>query len=224
MSESGVCYTDCMAQLMQLIDNFWYGLKSGQVLNLGWWSYALLALLVALEGPMATMLGAASASGGFMRLPLVYAAAVTGNLIADMLWYLLGYACKIQWLVRYGRWLGVRRRDLDQVQQGLQDHSPKVLLIAKLTNLLVIPTLIGTGLARVRWVRWFPAILIGTIISTGVLTLVGYYSTEAAKRVGQGLECLTFASPITFILVTLWLIRRRLKQRGESEDFKEQND
>ena len=202
---------------MQLIVDFWRTLWNGQVLNLGWGSYLILALLVVVEGPVATLLGAAAASVGFLRLHLVFVAVVVGNVTADVLWYLLGYAGKIEWLMRYGRRLGLRRTDLDRVQRDMQNHSPKMLLIAKLTNVLVVPTLVATGLARVRWRRWFPVTVIGTLITSGALTLIGYYTTEVAKQMQQGLQYLAFASPIIFVLVTLWLISRVVRQNKKRE-------
>lgn len=202
---------------MQLTIDFWHSLLNGQVLNLGWGSYLLLALLIVVEGPVATLLGAAAASVGFMRLHLVFAAAVVGNVTADVLWYLLGYAGKVEWLLRYGRRLGLRRTDLERVQRDMQHHSPKVLLIAKLTNVLVVPTLVATGLARVGWRRWFPVTVIGTLITSGALTIIGYYTTEAAKQMRHGLQYLAFASPVIFVLVTLWLISRMVRQNRKRE-------
>jgi membrane-associated protein len=202
---------------MQLMIDFWHSLWTGQVLNLGWGSYLLLALLIVVEGPVATLLGAAAASVGFMRLHLVFAAAVAGNVVADVLWYLLGYAGKVEWLLRYGRRFGLRRTDLDRVQRDMQNHSPKVLLIAKLTNVLVVPTLVATGLARVSWRRWFPVTVIGTLITSGALTVIGYYTTEVAKQMRHGLQYLAFASPIIFVLVTLWLISHVVRQHKKRE-------
>jgi membrane protein DedA with SNARE-associated domain len=203
---------------MEVIDTFWEALRNGELPNLGWWSYLLVALLVILEGPVSTMLGAAAASAGFLRLPLVYVVAVAANLAADVLWYLLGRAGKVDWLLRYGGWLGLRRDDLDDVERELCEHPWRVLLVSKLTNILVTPTLVATGLARVEWRRWVPPALLGTLVITGVLILIGYISAEAAKHVQQGLECLTLASPIAFVLIVLWFVRRRLRRRHEEAD------
>ena len=200
---------------MEVIDNFWETLRSGQVLHLGWWSYLLLIILVAVEGPFATMFGAAAAAAGFLELPLVFVSSAAGNILADSLWYLVGRAGKVEWLLHYSHWLRVRRSDIERVKQDVQAHSPRFLLMAKLTNVLVVPVLITAGLARVPWRRWVPYVTLGTLIVTGALTLIGYYSTQAAKQIGQGFEFVALASPIVFVLVSMGLVRRWLRRRDE---------
>jgi membrane protein DedA with SNARE-associated domain len=202
---------------LELIERFWEALRSRQVPNLGWWSYLLVALMVVVEGPVSTMLGGSAASAGFLYLPWVYVAAVTGNLVADAGWYLLGRTGKIDWLLHYAAWTGLRQEDVERTLRELHIHAWKVLLVSKLSNILVVPILVTTGLARVSWRHWLPASVLGTIITTGILTLVGYYSAEAAKRVHHGLECITLASPMAFTLIVLWLVRRR--QRRPRQEY-----
>ncbi|GIV78038.1 MAG: hypothetical protein KatS3mg050_2432 [Litorilinea sp.] len=122
----------------------------------GWWRYILLACLVAAEGPMATLLGAAAAASGVMQLPGVYLAAVIGNLTADTLWYLLGRGGKTRWL----RWMegraGLSPEQSQYIQEHLQRRATRWIFVAKLTAGLMIPTLVAAGLLRIPWRKWFP--------------------------------------------------------------------
>jgi membrane protein DedA with SNARE-associated domain len=218
-----------MEALPHLIHDFWKNLQSGQLPNLGYWDYVLLALFVAIEGPIATLLGAAAASAGLLHLDLVFVSASTGNLTSDTLWYYLGYAGKIEWLLHYGRWLGVRRHHLDRLEQGMHDHAPKILLLAKLTAGFVIPALIAAGLARIPWRRWFPPIAAGEVVWTGSLVLIGYYATEAIKQVEHDVRYLVPVASGFFVLTLfLWLVRRVIKHRvglnnsnGNDDDTRE---
>ena len=47
-----------MASLLKIIGDFLANLQAGILPNLGYWSYVLLALFVAVEGPITTLLGA----------------------------------------------------------------------------------------------------------------------------------------------------------------------
>src|SRR5581483_1445208 len=174
--------------LMMLWHSLVAALKSGQLPQLGYWTYIILALLVAVEGPIATLLGAAAASAGLMRPWLVFFAAAVGNLIADNLWYSLGYMGKTEWVYRFGRRLGVRESLIEHLKHNMIAHATKVLFLAKLTVSFVIPSLFTAGLLKVPWRRWFPALLLAETIWTGSLVLIGYYTTEAIKRVEQGVE------------------------------------
>jgi membrane protein DedA with SNARE-associated domain len=199
--------------MFALLQNFGSYLKSGNLPQLGYWNYFLLGMLVAIEGPVATLLGAAAASAGWLRPLPVFVAAATGNLTADALWYSLGYAGKTEWLMHGGRWLGVQPQHLERLQGSMRRHAAKILFFAKLSMSLIIPSLITAGLVRAPWRRWFPAVFGAEMIWTGSLVLIGYYATEALKRVAQGVEYVVLSASALFVLGLLWYVRRLLKGR-----------
>ena len=207
-----------MSSFFQLLQGFIVAMKNGQLPQLGIWTYLVLAFLVAIEGPLATLLGAAAASAGLMRPWLVFLAAATGNLTADSLWYALGYAGKLEWAMRFGRKLGLRAEMLERLEQGLHEHASKILFIAKLTISFMIPSLIAAGLIKVPWRRWFPALFAGEMIWTGSLILIGYFATEAIKRVQQGVEYLILGLSLVFIVFILFIGRRILRKRLKIND------
>ena len=187
-------------------------IKSGQLPQLGYWTYIILGLLVAVEGPIATLLGAAAASAGLMRPMPVFLAAATGNLTADSLWYSIGYLGKTEWILRFGRRMGMRESLINHLKQNMLEHSTKVLFLAKLTVSFVVPSLIAAGLLRIPWKRWFPALLLAETIWTGSLVLIGYYTTEALKRVEQGIEYAVLAASIAFVIFAILAGRRLIRQ------------
>jgi membrane protein DedA with SNARE-associated domain len=208
-----------MDSLLKFFEGFWHSLQSGQVPNLGIWNYVLLAVFVFIEGPIATLLGAAAASAGVMKIDLVFVAASTGNLSADSAWYLLGYTGRVEWLLRHGRWLGIRRHHLERLRRLMNRHAPKILLAAKLTSALIIPSLMAAGMARVPWRRWFPPVLAGEVIWTGSLVLIGYYATQLVGKVERDVRYLAGIGIVVFLAILVWFIRRALQQRGERDAF-----
>jgi len=201
-----------MYELMILFHDLVVTIKSGQLPQLGYWTYIILALLVAIEGPIATLLGAAAASAGLMRPMPVFIAAATGNLTADSLWYSLGYLGKTEWILHFGRRLGLRESLINHLKQNMLEHATKVLFLAKLTVSFVIPSLIAAGLLRIPWRRWFPALLLAETLWTGSLLLIGYYTTEALKRVEQGIEYAVLLASIAFVIFVILAGRRLVKQ------------
>ncbi len=187
-------------------------IKSGQLPQVGIWTYILLAALVAVEGPIATLLGAAAASAGLMRPWEVFFAAALGNLTADTLWYTLGYMGRIEWLFHFGKRLGLRRDLLEHLKHNMEKHATKVLFLAKLTVSFVIPSLITAGLLRLPLKRWFPALIAAETIWTGSLVLIGYYTTEAVKRVERGIEYAILTASILFVIFLIFVGRRLIKE------------
>jgi len=201
-----------MTSFLQLLQSFIVAMKSGHLPELGYWTYLVLAFLVAIEGPVATLLGAAAASAGLMRLWLVFTCAAVGNLTADSLWYLLGYAGKLEWVVRFGRRLGLQPEVLERLERGMHTHAAKILFMAKLTVSFMIPSLIAAGLMKVPWRRWFPALFSGEMLWTGSLCLLGYFATEAIKRVQQWVEYFVLVLALVFIIFIIVMGRRILRK------------
>lgn len=192
-------------------------LRSGQIPELGYWTYLLLFVMVAIEGPISVLLAAAAASAGLMRPVPVFFAAAAGNLTADSLWYLLGYMGKMEWIYHFGRWLGVRPSLIEHLKHNMLKHATRVMFLAKITVSFVIPALITAGLLRVPMKRWFPAFVVAETLWTGTLVLVGYYTTESLKRVQQGFEYVGLVAGVAFIIVMI-MLGRRLLERLEQED------
>ena len=203
-----------MGNLLQFIHAVYEALRAGHLPELGFYTYVVLALLVLLEGPIATLLGAAAASAGLMHWWGVFAAASIGNLSADYLWYRLGVAGRIEWLFRIGRLFGVSRQNLERSKNLMREHAPKVLFLAKLTLTFMVPSLIAAGLVRAPWRRWFPAVFTGEMIWTGSLVLIGYHATEAIKHAQRSLEYFIAIGSLVFLVATI-IVGRRILQKEE---------
>jgi membrane protein DedA with SNARE-associated domain len=156
--------------------------------NTGLWAYILLAVLVMVEGPVATLAGAVAAASGFLIPEGVFVAAATGNLLSDCLWYTLGFLGKMEWLARYGRFVGVTPALVTRFQRDIEKHAAKILFVAKLTLGFSIPALVATGLSRVPARRWFPWLAFGETIWTGGLVFLGYHLGRYITRLERGVE------------------------------------
>lgn len=187
-------------------------LRSGHVPQLGFWTYIILGLFVLVEGPIATLFGAAAASAGLMRPWGVFAAAAIGNLSADTLWYTLGYLGKTKWISQFGKRFGLRESLIKHLEQQMIAHATRVLFLAKLTLSFVIPSLIAAGLLRIPWRRWFPALIAAETLWTGSLVLIGFYTTEAIKRVEQWVEYTALGASLLFVAFVILEGRRLIRQ------------
>lgn len=184
-----------------------------QVQPSGSWLYLLLALLVAVEGPLATLAAAVASSTGYLDPRLVFLSASCGNLSADILWYSLGYLGKIELLGRYGGWLGIKQDTILRLKQGIHDHVGKFLFVAKLTLGLVVPTLIAAGLAHVSWRRWIGVLFLAESIWTGSLVLAGYYYGQYLLNMEKGLKLISIGSTtILIIILGIYALRWRTQK------------
>ena len=183
----------------------------------GVWAYLLLALMVAIEGPIFTLTGAAAASAGLMSPVGVFASASLGNMTADTLWYSLGYLGRMDLIIRFGGRLGVKESFITRLQKDVSAHIHKILFIAKLTMGLVIPTLIAAGLARVPFKRWFGVLFTAECIWTGSLVLIGYYFGYLIQKVETNLRWVAVGGAVVVVVAAIYyLTHRKSNLEGES--------
>lgn len=199
-----------MNVISEIFDTVFNLLRSEGLQEWGIWSYPLLTVLVIVEGRIVTLLAAVAASLGYMRLPLVMICAIVAGIVADGLWYLLGYKYGKEPVLRYGRWLGLRRHHLEQVEAEMQEHGPRLLFVAKAFGVFVIPVLVAAGMARLPFRRWFPIVLLGELVWVPALAVIGYQTTEVVRRVELGLHYLPLAGGAA-LLVLMLVAARRLK-------------
>jgi membrane protein DedA with SNARE-associated domain len=200
------------------LEIFWTLLQQGQLPEVGRWNYLLLAVLTAIEGPIATLLAAGASSAGLMRFWVAFAAAAAGNMAADSLWYLLGYSGRVETALKIGRLFGLKRRHVDHLTSAMRQHGVKILFFAKLTEGFMIPSLVAAGLARLPYKRWFPVVMVAEAIWTGTLMVIGFHTTEAIRAVSQEIGHLSLAVSIVFLAIIIWQARRILMRTPAFEE------
>ena len=178
----------------------------------GLWAYLLLAFVVILEGPVATLAGAVAASAGIMNPWGVFITASCANLISDNLWYFLGYIGKTGWLLRYGSWFGLKKEHVDHIEGDVVANAPRLLFMAKLTLGFSIPTLVTVGMARVPFRRWFWILAIAETIWTGTLVIMGYHFGRYLRTLEWGVQVVAVIGSLAFVAVMIFYISK-LRQR-----------
>jgi membrane protein DedA with SNARE-associated domain len=192
-------------------------LQVGKVAEFDAWTYFVLAFLVLVEGPIAVLAASAAASAGLMRPGLVFLSAAVGNLTADSLWWLLGYAGKPEWIHSLGRRLKIRESQIEHLKRTMVKHATRVMFLCKITLSFSIPALIAAGLLRIPWRRWFPWFVLAEVLWTGSLVLIGFYTTQAIAHVAEGMEFVLLGASVLFVAALVIWGRRMLRQL-EHED------
>jgi len=196
---------------------FWNALQTGQLPDLGFWSYVILMALVFIEGPAATLVAATMAASGILRADLVFLFSMLANFMADVFWYSLGYfggdrriLLRIGWVRR--RWFTIRR-----LQKSLHGRAAKIYLLTKLSmGLMTIPLLIASGLARVPWYRLAIVSVVVEPIWNALLVFAGLRLGEYVAQMERGLQVIAVVGTLVLLFVLLILYRRmfaRLVQR-----------
>jgi membrane protein DedA with SNARE-associated domain len=193
---------------LEIFEKLFQSIMEGALPPLGAWSYILLAVLVAFEGPNATLLGAVVAGAGAMNPVWVFVAATVGNTCADVGWYLLGYLGRFEVLMTRFKWVRKQESHIRRLEREMQQHAVKILLVTKLTLSFVVPALVAAGMARVSIRRWMPVVVAAEFLWTGGLVIVGFHLTGQIKRLERGMQVLAVIGLIVFAGIVIWLIKR----------------
>lgn len=207
--------------MLEFIRQFWTTLGSSPVLpNLGPWSYLLIALLVAVEGSVTTLVAAALAGAGILNPGLVFVAAGIGNATADAAWYWLGRLERLDTLATRLPWLRRFEPQIAQLEQNIKASGPRLYLITKLCIWpAVIPTLIAAGMARVSWRKMILVSAVSETIWTGGLVLVGFFLGSYLNQLRAGLQWLSLSLGVAVVLALPLLLKYLTKNNRKELNY-----
>jgi membrane protein DedA with SNARE-associated domain/membrane-associated phospholipid phosphatase len=184
--------------------------------QLGNWAYLLIFLAATLEsaaflgllvpGETLVLLGGFLASVGTLRLPPLIAVTAAGGIIGDSIGYELGRLLGRPWLLRYGRWAGLRPQHLERVDAFFERHGGKSVLLGRFVGFLraLVPFVAGT--TRMRYPRFLLYNALGAILWSAASCLLGYFAGEGWQAVERwmGRASAIAGGAIVLCIVLVW--------------------
>ncbi len=134
----------------------------------------LLFVLTLIEGPVATVIGAAMAGRGLLDPLAVFAVAVAGDLAGDVVLYGIGRLSP-----GLTRRLGGARGDAVRARTGawrdmMHLRSWQIIALGKLTHVLGFAVILAAGAARVPFGLFLGVSALATLPKVGALVLAGW--------------------------------------------------
>lgn len=183
--------------------------------------YALLFILMLLEGPAVTAAGAFAAAVGYFHLWTVFILSIVANLIPDAVYYAIGYWGRERLINKYGHYFGLTQQRIDQAEKLAHQHSGKSLIAIKMIPFLATPGLIIVGASKMnikKYAWWSIAITLPTSL---FYLIVGYYFGAAYATIEHylhiGIYFIIFA--IAAIVLLTYLQRRYAEKYLERYDL-----
>ncbi|MDE2185002.1 MAG: DedA family protein [Alphaproteobacteria bacterium] len=172
------------------------------------YGYLVLFLVVIVEGPIATIIGAFVASQGYFDIYVVYAIAVVGDLFGDLAYYGIGRLGRVGTPARIWPLLGITEDRLARAARYFERHGAKMLLFAKYTQtgIVILP---ASGAARMPVGKFLWYNVLGTIPKALALLLVGYFFGYAYNSIDNDLTRASFLLVGILFLTALYLLGRR---------------
>lgn len=145
--------------------------------------YILMFLLMMIEGPVITAAGAFVAALGLFNIWIVLILSIFGNLIPDIIFYSIGYFGREKFINKYQKYLGLKKGNIEYLENMINTHAIKSLVLIKLVPFLATPGLIMVGLTKMdikKYIKWS---LIITVPSSLIYLIIGYYFGTAYDKI-----------------------------------------
>jgi membrane protein DedA with SNARE-associated domain len=179
--------------------------------------YSLMFLAMLIEGPVITAAGAFLAALGYFNLWAVFGLSLLGNLLPDAAYYALGYWGREQFIDKYGRYFGLTKRKVKNIERMIHNNAVKSLVAIKLIPLLATPGLVVAGASRMKLSKYALWSLIITVPSSLFYLVLGYYFGAAYDRINHYLNIggWLIAVVIVVVCLTLYFEKKVSRQIGE---------
>jgi membrane protein DedA with SNARE-associated domain len=173
-------------------------------------------LVMPFAGFLATEAGGRSLGldGPLFSLPVILVINSTAALTGSLLSYWLGAAGGKPLLLKYGKWVFVRPKDIEKTEAYFQRHGGATVLVARFLPVVRHLISIPAGIARMPLPKFLTQTFLGATIWGGGLMVLGYVLGSQWEEVSTKLKRidLVIAGLIVVAILALgirFVIRRR---------------
>ena len=172
-------------------------------------SFKYVAIFIGsfIEGPTVGLIVGFLVRVHFINLYLGYLAHVSGDWLADMMYYTIGYFGGTAIIPKMARILKFSVKEVEDIEQSFKTHSKKLIIVGKITHVIGFPILIAAGVTRYDWRKFLVLDLVATLIKGAILVFIGFYFGGLWEKVNNvilvagGIGLLIIAAQVSIILI-----------------------
>ncbi len=141
-----------------------------------------------------------------------YLALMAGDILSDIMWYLIGYFAARPFFARWGYLINATPEVIGKIERRFHRYHTRILVISKLTMGLGLASVILTvaGMLRVSFVRYVTINVLCGIVWILFLMGIGYYFGNLLQYVPKDFQIgIAIALPFAFFF-TLKTINKKL--------------
>jgi membrane protein DedA with SNARE-associated domain len=194
----------------------------GFVLDLGYPGLFVLIVLESTMVPVPSLLvmpfAGFLASQGEFSLPVILAINSAGALTGSLISYWLGAAGGKPLLLKYGKYVFVRAKDLEKTEQYFARHGGKTIFIGRFLPVVRHLISIPAGIARMPLVPFLTLTFLGATLWGGGLMILGYElgsRWEAVATKAKRIDLVIAGAVVLVILaIAIRFVLRRRRERA----------
>ncbi len=181
------------------------------------YKYLVLFPITIVEGPIITIIAGFLVSLGYLNILITYAVVVAGDLVGDIIHYLIGRYGGIRFVERWGRYIGLGRKQIELIEKQFALRGSKLLFIGKMTHGIGGAFLVAAGIIKMPFGKYFFSNMLATLLKSLILLIVGYYFGQAFVAINSYLEKIAIFSLTVSVTASLaYLLYHRQKNKNNS--------
>ena len=150
---------------------------------------------------------------GKFNFILVVISALFGNLCSSALIWYLGHKFGQRFLLRYGKWIGFEKEDLEKSEQLFQKYGYTAIAVCQLIpgerSLISLPA----GVLKTKLLPFLVATSIGAAIWLSILTYLGYLAGENWQIIEEWVKPYSNILFIIFMIAAVGLIAKYIYEK-----------
>lgn len=181
------------------------------------YKYFALVALSLFEGPYVMMLSGLLLKLGVIALVPAFIALSVGDLIADTLWYYVGYFFGDRFVLRFGKFFDITEENIVSAKELFSRHRKKILFGSKATAGFgfSLATLIAAGAVKAPFWEYLYLNIFGQFIWTTIMLSVGYFFGNLYVIVDNVLGKIFIVGVAFLALFLLLRLGRRLGRKAK---------
>lgn len=152
------------------------------VLGQGYW-FIFLAMLI--EGPIVTAAAAFASALGYFNPLFILVLSLVGDLVADIIYYAIGYWGRLNLVERFGYHFGLTTERMKNMEHLMHTHPIKTLLALKLTPILPTPGLMLVGATKMDIKKFTIFSLLITLPKSLAFMIIGYFFGQQYDKLSR---------------------------------------
>lgn len=178
------------------------------------YGYMVIFPISVIEGPIITVIAGFLVSLGYLNAFVVFLVLLLGDIVGDILYYLLGKWGGLRFVRRWGKYIFLDESHIARLTEYFKTRGWGMLLFSK-THAAGSVILVSAGAARMHFGKFVWISFIGSLPKTLVLQAIGMYGGASFEIVDRYLNRgAAITTAIAVCIAAYWIYRKYMTRES----------